>query len=125
MSSLAVTWLVYHATGSTIDVAYVGLTSFAPGLVIGLAAGVIADRYDRRRLMVAADLVRMGLMALLALALSLFGFSLFLVLAVMTLVFSFTAVFTPASQAILPKLVPVERLEDANGLLAVATQTTT
>jgi predicted MFS family arabinose efflux permease len=123
MSSIAVTWLVYHYTASAIDVAYVGLTGIVPGIALGLFAGVIADRYNRRRVMVTADLVRMGLMAVLALALYLTGFSLFLVLGVMTLVYSFSALFTPASQAILPRIVSTQQLEDANGVLAALTQT--
>ncbi len=123
VASVAVNWLVYHYTGSTLDVAYVGLTGIVPGIVLGLFAGVLADRYDRRRIMIAADVVRMTVMAILAIALALTGFSLLLILAAMTLVFSFSAVFTPASQAILPRIVPVEGLEKANGILSALTQT--
>ena len=123
MSGVAVTWLVYHFTGSTLAVAYVGLTGFVPAIVFGLLAGVIADRYDRRRLMITSDLVRLGAMGVLVFVLFLTGFSLFLVLAVMTLVFSFTALFTPASQAILPRIATVEQLENANGLITASTQT--
>jgi len=123
VSSVAVTWLVYHYTHSAVDVAYVGLAGIVPGLVLGLFAGVLADRYNRRRLMVTSDLVRMIVMAALAVALYVAGFSLFLVLGAMSLVYSFSAIFTPASQAILPRIVPVERLESANGLLAALSQT--
>ncbi|MCI4325160.1 MAG: MFS transporter [Thermoplasmata archaeon] len=123
VSSVAVNWLVYHYTGSTLDVAYVGLTGIVPGIVLGLFAGVLADRYDRRRIMITSDVVRMTVMAVLAIALALTGFSLLLILAAMTLVFSFSAVFTPASQAILPRIVPVEGLEKANGILSALTQT--
>jgi MFS family permease len=123
VSGVAVNWLVYHSTGSTLDVAYVGLTGVLPGIVLGLVAGVLADRYDRRRLMILSDVVRMTVMAALAVALALTGFSLLLVLASMTLVYSFSALFPPASQAILPRIVPVEGLETANGVLAALTQT--
>jgi MFS family permease len=123
ISGVAINWLVYHYTSSALDVAYVGLTGIVPGIVLGLFAGVLADRYNRRRLMITADLVRMTVMGVLAAALYFTGFSLFLVLAVMTLVYSFSALFNPASQAILPRLVPVERLESANGLLAALAST--
>ena len=122
VSGVAVNWLVYHYTGSALDVAYVGLTGIVPGIALGLFAGVFADRYDRRRLMITADLVRMTVMATLAAVLYLTGFSLLLVLGVMTLVYSFSALFTPASQAILPRIVPRERLEGANGVLYATTQ---
>jgi hypothetical protein len=123
VSGVSVNWLVYHYTGSTLDIAYVGLTGILPGIALGLFAGVFADRYDRRRIMVTADLVRMTVMAALAASLFLVGFSLLLVLASMTLVYSFSALFTPASQAILPRIVPTEQLEAANGLLSALTQT--
>ncbi len=122
VSGVAVNWLVYHYTGSALDVAYVGLTGIVPGIALGLFAGVFADRYDRRRMMITADLVRMTVMATLAAVLYLTGFSLLLVLAVMTLVYSFSALFTPASMAILPRILPAERLEAANGVLYAATQ---
>ena len=122
VSGVAVNWLVYHYTGSALDVAYVGLTGIVPGIALGLFAGVFADRYDRRRLMITADVVRMTVMATLAAVLYLTGFSLLLVLGVMTLVYSFSALFTPASQAILPRIVPRERLEGANGVLYATTQ---
>ena len=122
ISSVSVNWLVYHYTGSTLDVAYVGLTGIVPGIALGLFAGVLADRHDRRRIMIGADLVRMVVMATLAATLFLTGFSLFLILAAMTLVYSFSALFTPASQAILPRIVPTLQLEAANGQLQALTQ---
>jgi MFS family permease len=123
ISSVAVAWLVYHETGSTLDVAYVGLTGIVPGIVFGLLAGVLADRYNRRRLMLTADTVRCVAMAALALTLYAVGFSLLTVLAVMTVVYTFSALFTPASNAILPRLVATEHLEDANGVLTASAQT--
>ena len=123
VSAVSVNWLVYHYTGSTLDVAYVGLAGILPGIALGLFAGVLADRYDRRRIMVTADLVRMAVMAVLAASLFLVGFSLLLVLGAMTLVYSFSALFVPASQAILPRIVPTLQLEGANGLLSALTQT--
>jgi MFS family permease len=122
ISGVAVNWVVFRYTGSSIDVAYVGLTGILPGIALGLFAGVFADRYDRRRIMISADLVRMVVMGVLALALYASGFSLILVLAAMTLVYSFSAVFTPASQAIIPRIVPTGQLEAANGALAALTQ---
>lgn len=122
ITGVSLSWLIYHYTGSTLDVAYLGLTGVVPGVVFGLFAGVLADRYDRRKLMVASDSVRAVAMAGLAVALYLAGFSLLLILAVMTLVYSFTALFFPASQAILPRIVSTGQLEDATGVLSAASQ---
>ena len=122
VTTIAVSWLVYHATGSTLDVAFVGLSELVPGIVFGLFAGVLADRYDRRRLMLASDICRTIIVAGLVAALYLIGFSLAAVLVVMILVYTFTALFNPASQAMLPQLVSTAQLEDANGLLAASGQ---
>src|ERR1700677_4970989 len=46
--SVAVAWQVYQMTGSALDLGLTGLALFAPGLLFMLAAGHVADRYDRR-----------------------------------------------------------------------------
>lgn len=117
VSSVAISWIVYHATHSTLDIALVGVAGFVPGILLGFLSGVLADRYNRRSLMVTADLVRMAAMGLLAVSLYWAGFSLLLIVAVLVVVNAFGSLFTPASQAILPRLVPKGSLEDANGLL--------
>ncbi|MCI4372700.1 MAG: MFS transporter [Thermoplasmata archaeon] len=117
ISLVSVSWIVYHYTGSTLDIAFLGLTGIIPGVVLGLLAGVVADRYNRRSLMVTADLARMSGMAVLTVFLYVVGFSFPLVLAIMILVNCFSALFTPSSQAILSSLVSQTSLEDANGLL--------
>ena len=117
ISLVSVSWIVYQYTHSALDISYVGLAGIVPGIVLGLLAGVAADRYNRRSLMIAADLARMAAMGLLVTVLFFSGFSLVLVLTVMVLVNSFSALFTPASQAIVASLVTRPSLEDANGLL--------
>ena len=64
--NLALVVLVYDRTHSA---AWAGVTTAArvvPVVALGPLGGVLADRFDRRRLMIAADLARMGLMVLLA-----------------------------------------------------------
>src|SRR3984885_6963219 len=46
--SVAVAWQVYQITHSALDLGYTGLALFLPGLFFMLAAGHVADRYDRR-----------------------------------------------------------------------------
>lgn len=122
ISAVSVSWLVYHVTGSALDVAYVGLAGVVPGIALGLLAGVVADRYNRRRLMIACDAARMVAMGAMAAFLAWFGFALWLILAVMFVVYSFSAIFTPAAQAIVPRLVAGGSLEEANSLLVASGQ---
>ena len=46
--SVAVAWQVYQITHSALDLGYTGLALFLPGLFFMLAAGHVADRFDRR-----------------------------------------------------------------------------
>ena len=48
--SVAVAWQVYEITHSPLDLGYTGLALFLPGLFCMLAAGHVADRFDRRRI---------------------------------------------------------------------------
>src|ERR1700712_1444996 len=47
--SVAVAWHVYQLTHSALSLGYTGLALFLPGLFFVLPAGHVADRYDRRR----------------------------------------------------------------------------
>ena len=66
MQSLAMSWLVLSLTSSAIDLAMVNVLQFAPTLVFGLFAGVVADRVPKRGLLV----VTQSIAALCALTLA-------------------------------------------------------
>jgi dTMP kinase len=87
-----------------------------PGLFFGPFAGVLADRFDRRRLMIAADLARAALIASIPWIHNLWA--LFVVSAVMELL---TLLWTPAKEATLPNLVDREELMTANQLSLITT----
>jgi len=57
---LALPVLVYQITGSSLWTGLVTVSEAVPYLCVGLPAGAVADRLDRRRLMVAADLAPIG-----------------------------------------------------------------
>ena len=119
---VSVAWVVYHRTGSALDITYVGVASVIPVVALGLIAGVLADRYNRRTLMILSDSVRAVMLAALTVYLATVGFSLVVTLATVVVVYSFTATFNPASSAILPRMLPSGDLEDANGLLLATGQ---
>src|SRR5574340_556351 len=58
LTSLAASIYVFRLTGSALSVGLMLMASAAPSLLVGLFAGVIVDRYDRRRIMIAADVIR-------------------------------------------------------------------
>lgn len=106
MQSVAVGWQVYQITGSLFDLGLIGLAQFAPFLVLILWAGHVADRHDRRRIIVLCMLVQLLVSGLL-LAFTWSGSSVvWPVFAVLVLFGSARAFMMPASQAVLRNLVP-------------------
>ena len=106
---VALAWQVYALSDAPTAMALVGIAMTVPTIVFLLVGGVASDRLDRRRVMLAADVVRglaVGLLALLALtgALELWH------IAVLVAVYGAgAAFFAPAFDAIVPELLPAER----------------
>jgi predicted MFS family arabinose efflux permease len=89
-----------------------------PWLLFGLSAGVFADRWDRRGLMWRADLIRLGLVALLAVLLAAGAVSVPILLAMVFLLATVGTLFSSAAPALLPSVVPGTELHRANARLA-------
>jgi MFS family permease len=70
LRTLAIPLLVYHLTGSALSLGVTYALEFLPFAVFGLIGGALADRLDRRRLMIACDFVRFSVIALFAVAYS-------------------------------------------------------
>lgn len=86
-----------------------------PGFFLGPASGVIADRFDRKKVMVVCDIGRAGVLACLPFVDNVLG------LVVASLVLEvFTLLWTPAKEASVPNLVPTDHLTTANSLSLVA-----
>ncbi len=115
--SVAVAWQVYQITHSALDLGLTGLALFLPGLIFMLAAGHVADRYDRRGII----LLCYGLQAfctaiLLWLSLNpwtLAGRRIWPIYAVLVLIGMGRAFSGPASSALLPSLVPKDHFVNA------------
>lgn len=110
--------LVHDLTGSQV---LVGLTIAVQELsffVFSPLGGVLADRLDRRRLMIVADLIRAALT--LGFLLVADRGDVWLVYALLASVSVFTAAFEPASSAAIPNLVDREELGPANSLVGSA-----
>lgn len=108
-------WYVFAETGSALAVVYVGLAEFIPTIAFGLFAGVLVDRYSRRRVVILSTLGRSAAMGALVVGLHLLGFDLAIIV-LAAVVFSVCATFFgPGSQALLPEIVAREDLDRANG----------
>jgi predicted MFS family arabinose efflux permease len=105
---------VYAMTGSTVATALTMMSAAVPQVLLGPVAGMFADRWDRKRAMIVADLLMAaGLLPLLAVHDSGQVWIVLLVLLSQSAVEQF---FNPAQQAMVPRLVPDNQLPAANAL---------
>lgn len=119
-SIVGVSFAVLDATGSTADLSYVLAAQILPTLVFALAGGVFADRFAAQRVILAANVMIAageGGFGILVLA----GQPrLWQMIALETLTGAGMAVFYPASQALLPRLVPDGLLQEASAMSRLA-----
>ncbi len=101
--------------GGTPAVGAVMTARVLPGFIVGPLGGVLADRWDRRKTMVVADLIR----AVVIFSLPFFPNLIYLLLASAVLE-SLTLVWGPAKDASLPHFVPTNQLTQANSLSLIA-----
>jgi MFS family permease len=113
---VSLAWQVYELSNAPTALSIVGVAMTVPQIVFLLVGGVVSDRFDRRRVMIAADGLRAGSVAILG-VLSITGsLELWHVLIVAATFGAGTAFFGPAFDAIVPQLVPSADLNQANSL---------
>jgi CRP-like cAMP-binding protein/sugar phosphate permease len=117
LTSLAAGILVYQETGSALSVGLILMATAVPTLIFGLIAGVVVDRYDRKKIMIAADLVRAGLVLTIPFLVT---SSIVWLYVIVMLSASVTQFFSPANESVLPEIASEEELGAANAIMAIA-----
>jgi MFS family permease len=113
---VALAWQAYTLSGAPTALALLGIAMSVPLIGLLLLGGVVSDRYDRRRVMLLADLVRALLLVLLG-ALAASGvLRLWQMMLIVAVYGGAQAFFDPASEAIVPELLPAAQLGRANAL---------
>jgi len=125
MLAVAVAWQVWDLTRSAFALGLVGLLQFLPKLVLMPLAGNLADRLERRRLIVVAQLTQALALAVLAITSATGTESLGLIYALMLISGTGRTFEMPTSQAFLPLLVPTRLLTRAVAMNASAHQMST
>jgi MFS family permease len=119
---VALGWRTFTLTGSARSLAYV-LTLQGVGLLLTvLLGGALADRYDRRRMMLASDLARFGLVAVLTLIDGTGHLSIGILIGLAFAEGLATGFFTPALGGLVPLVVEKPGLGSANALIGMARQ---
>jgi MFS family permease len=111
LATIALIVSVKDLTESGVWVAALLISQFLPIVLIGLLLGPLVDRLSRRRLMIASDLVRFGVFAVLP-----FVDDAGAIVGLAAVAGVATGFFMPAATAGLPNLVPDEELANANSL---------
>lgn len=118
---MAAIWYVLQLTGDPFKVGIAVATILLPAIFIGPVAGVYLDRFNRRDVMLASNVVQAAVAGMIGLLYSLGSLS-FLVLLVMLFALNSGAQFVrPAVQAIIPGITEKEDLSTANSLFSLST----
>jgi MFS family permease len=113
---VAIAWQVYDLSNSPASLAGVGIAWSPPQVAIVPLAGVLADRLDRRFLMIAADLIRAAAIGTVG-VFSITGNLTIPILVGLVVVFGVgQALFHPAFHSIVPEIVPPDMLVRANSV---------
>jgi MFS family permease len=116
MQSVAQAWLVYRLTESGFMLGLTGTATLLPALIFGLFGGALADRFNRKKLLIVVQTLAMVQAVVLA-VLTLAGWITPWLIVGMALLLGFVqAVETPIRQSFVAQLVPRETLHNAIGL---------
>jgi MFS family permease len=122
IAAVAVGWQVYALTGSAFDLGMVGLVQFIPTAILVFAAGQVADRYDRKRVVQICQTTA-GLTAAFLAWGSFAGWltvpQIFIAVAMFGAAIAFES---PAAAALLPGVVPAGMLQQGSALATAAMQ---
>lgn len=113
---VSLAWQVYELSNAPTALSIVGVAMTVPQIVFLLVGGVVSDRFDRRRVMIAADTLRAVSVAILGILSITGSLELWHILIVAAAFGAGTAFFGPAFDAIVPQLVPSADLNQANSL---------
>ena len=117
LTSLAASIYIFRLTNSAMSVGLMLMATAAPSLLVGLFAGVLVDRFDRKRIMITADLVRAVLVFLIPFLVPLSVTWLYVIVMLTSAIGQF---FDPAQESVLPEVATEEELAAANSLMAIS-----
>ena len=106
------TVLVFTQTHSTAATSLLILTFLVPGVIFGAVAGVLVDRFDRRKILILTNALR----GLAFLAMVLVGTNILFVYLLNIVVSTITTFFAPAESTVIPELVRKDQFMQANTL---------
>jgi len=117
-------WLVYDLTKEAVYLGYVGLAAAAPAILLNLAGGVVADRFDQRRVIFVTQAVSAAVVGVIAALTALDAIEVWHIIVGAFVSGSMQAFNNPARQSIFPQLVDRKDLMNAVALNSMVWQGT-
>jgi MFS family permease len=122
LTDLAAGILVFRLTGSALNVGLVLIVSALPTLFVGLFAGVFVDRFDRKKILLASDILRGAIVLMIPLAFDALGpdSGMWAMYGLLFLAATVRQFFDPAWESVLPEVASEDELSRANSFLAIS-----
>lgn len=117
---IALGFWVLALTGSPAFMGTLMATSLLPAILLSPFAGVVVDRYNRKKLMIMMDMIRGVTIILVALAALIGILQLWMVFVAGIILGICGAFFSPAVTSVIPQIVPKDKLQNANSLFGMA-----
>ena len=123
IQNVAITWQIFELTGDPFQLGLLGLFRFIPVIFFGLYGGLIADRRDRRSILIVTHVLLMLTTGVLLVSTMMGETSIWIIYGVTFLASAVNSFAGPARQAIIPALVPRNEVAGASTVLNLAMQT--
>jgi DHA3 family macrolide efflux protein-like MFS transporter len=122
LTDLAAGILVFRITGSALNVGLVLMVTAIPTLFVGLFAGVFVDRFNRKRILLASDLLRGILVLLIPIGFITLGdeAGMIVMYGLLFVAATVRTFFDPAWESVLPEIASEEELTSANSFLSIS-----
>ena len=117
LTALASSILVFRASGSAFSVGLMLMATSAPSVFVGLFAGVIVDRYNRKTILIISDLLRAVLVLFIPFLIT---DNIVWIYVIVLLTSTIAQFFDPAHESVLPEVSSEEDLAAANSLMAIS-----
>lgn len=121
LDMIAYSWIVLELTGSTMAMGIYYILNFLPNILLGPFTGVLADRLDRKKLMLCSDLGRGLTVFILAIWIFTGNIQLWALYLTTLINSTFESFAFPAKNAVVPQTVRKEDLGIANSMRSMAT----
>ncbi len=120
--TIAVSWQMYQLTKSALSLGMIGIVSVIPTILFSMVGGIVADKVDRKKLLIITQLGFVVVALMLGLLTYFEMINAMLIYLIIAFQFTITAFYAPVRQSIIPNIVPKKSLLNAVSLNTLARQ---